>query len=37
LGSRLRSLQIGLVPFYALAMVLGLLVLLGTLLKWPLV
>jgi NADH-quinone oxidoreductase subunit L len=37
LGNRLRSLQIGLVPFYALAMVLGLLVLLGTLLKWPLV
>jgi NADH-quinone oxidoreductase subunit L len=36
-GARLRSLQIGLVPFYALAMVLGLLVLLGTLLKWPLV
>ena len=35
LGRRLRSLQIGLVPFYALAMVLGLLVLLGTLLKWP--
>ncbi len=31
-GSRLRSLQIGLVQFYALAMVLGLLVLLGMLL-----
>jgi NADH-quinone oxidoreductase subunit L len=37
LGARLRALQIGLVPFYALAMALGVLVLLGTLLKWPLV
>jgi NADH-quinone oxidoreductase subunit L len=35
LGSRLRSLQIGLVSFYALAMVLGLLVMLGMLLRWP--
>ena len=35
LGRLIRSLQIGLVQFYALAMVLGLLVLLGVLLKWP--
>ncbi len=35
LGSRLRALQIGLVSFYALAMVLGLLVMLGMLLRWP--
>jgi NADH-quinone oxidoreductase subunit L len=35
LGSRLRSMQIGLVSFYALAMVLGLLVMLGMLLRWP--
>lgn len=35
LGNRLRSLQIGLVSFYALAMVLGLLVMLGMLLRWP--
>jgi NADH-quinone oxidoreductase subunit L len=35
-GSMLRSLQVGLVQFYALAMVLGLLVLIGTLLRWPL-
>jgi NADH-quinone oxidoreductase subunit L len=34
-GSSLRSLQNGLVQFYALAMVLGLLVLVGTLLMWP--
>jgi len=35
LGARLRSLQTGLVQFYALAMVLGVLVLIGTLLLWP--
>lgn len=34
-GRLFRSLQMGLVPFYALAMVLGLLVLIGTLIKWP--
>ena len=34
-GSMLRSLQNGMVQFYALAMVLGLLVLVGTLLMWP--
>jgi NADH-quinone oxidoreductase subunit L len=34
-GNRLRALQIGLVSFYALAMVLGLLVMLGMLLRWP--
>jgi NADH-quinone oxidoreductase subunit L len=34
-GHRLRSLQIGLVSFYALAMLLGLLVMLGMLLRWP--
>jgi NADH-quinone oxidoreductase subunit L len=35
LGARLRSLQIGLVPLYALAMMLGLLVMIGILLRWP--
>jgi NADH-quinone oxidoreductase subunit L len=35
LGTLLRALQNGLVQFYALAMVLGLLVLIGTLLVWP--
>ena len=34
LGGMLRSLQIGLVQFYALAMVLGMLVLIGALLRW---
>lgn len=34
LGSLLRPLQIGLIPFYALAMMLGLVVLLGSLLWW---
>ncbi|HVA48173.1 MAG TPA: NADH-quinone oxidoreductase subunit L [Pirellulales bacterium] len=34
-GSALRSLQNGLVQFYALAMMLGMLVLVGTLLMWP--
>jgi NADH-quinone oxidoreductase subunit L len=34
-GSMLRSLQNGLVQFYALAMMLGMLVLVGTLLMWP--
>ncbi|MGH7134400.1 MAG: proton-conducting transporter membrane subunit, partial [Pirellulales bacterium] len=34
-GSLLRSLQNGLVQFYALAMMLGMLVLVGTLLMWP--
>ena len=33
LGLMLRPLQVGLVPFYALAMVLGLLVLIGSLLS----
>ncbi|MGE0606524.1 MAG: NADH-quinone oxidoreductase subunit L [Pirellulales bacterium] len=33
-GRLFRSLQMGFVPFYALAMVLGLLVLIGTLMKW---
>ena len=33
-GSMLRTLQAGLVQFYALAMVLGVLVLIGTLLLW---
>jgi NADH-quinone oxidoreductase subunit L len=33
-GVMLRPLQVGLVPFYALAMVLGLLVLIGSLLTW---
>jgi NADH-quinone oxidoreductase subunit L len=35
IGSLLRTLQTGLVQFYALAMVLGVLVLIGTLLIWP--
>jgi NADH-quinone oxidoreductase subunit L len=35
LGSSLRSLQPGMVQFYALAMVLGLIVLVGSLLMWP--
>jgi NADH-quinone oxidoreductase subunit L len=35
LGSGLRSLQTGMVQFYALAMVLGLIVLIGALLWWP--
>ncbi|HVX13192.1 MAG TPA: NADH-quinone oxidoreductase subunit L [Pirellulales bacterium] len=34
-GSLLRSLQNGMVQFYALAMMLGMLVLVGTLLMWP--
>ncbi len=34
-GSWLRSLQNGIVQFYALAMVLGLLVLIGALVAWP--
>lgn len=34
IGRVFRSLQMGLVPFYALAMVLGLLVLIGTLMNW---
>ena len=34
-GSVLRSLQNGMVQFYALAMMLGLLVLIGALLLWP--
>ena len=34
-GSALRSLQNGMVQFYALAMMLGMLVLVGTLLMWP--
>ncbi|MBI1901335.1 MAG: NADH-quinone oxidoreductase subunit L [Planctomycetia bacterium] len=34
LGIVLRPLQVGLLPFYALAMVLGLLVLIGSLLSW---
>ncbi|HEX7376162.1 MAG TPA: hypothetical protein VF278_03570, partial [Pirellulales bacterium] len=34
-GSLMRSLQNGLVQFYALAMMLGMLVLVGTLLMWP--
>jgi len=35
LGAALRRVQMGLVQFYALAMVLGVLVLIGTLLLWP--
>jgi len=34
-GSLLRSLQNGVVQFYAMAMILGLLVLIGTLIPWP--
>ena len=34
-GSALRSLQNGVVQFYAMAMILGLLVLIGTLIPWP--
>ena len=34
-GSLLRSLQNGMLQFYALAMMLGMLVLVGTLLMWP--
>jgi NADH-quinone oxidoreductase subunit L len=34
-GAALRNLQTGMVQFYALAMVLGVLVLIGTLLIWP--
>jgi NADH-quinone oxidoreductase subunit L len=34
-GSLLRSLQNGMLQFYALAMILGMLVLVGTLLMWP--
>jgi NADH:ubiquinone oxidoreductase subunit 5 (subunit L)/multisubunit Na+/H+ antiporter MnhA subunit len=34
-GRALRNLQTGMVQFYALAMVLGVLVLIGTLLIWP--
>ena len=34
-GAVLRSLQTGMVQFYALAMVLGTLVLIGTLFLWP--
>jgi NADH-quinone oxidoreductase subunit L len=34
-GSMLRSLQNGMLQFYALAMMLGMLVLVGTLLMWP--
>ncbi|HVW38538.1 MAG TPA: hypothetical protein VHB99_14585, partial [Pirellulales bacterium] len=34
-GAMLRPLQNGLVQFYALAMMLGLVVLIGTLLMWP--
>ncbi len=36
LGKLFRPLQTGLVQFYALAMLLGLLVLLASLLRWPL-
>jgi NADH-quinone oxidoreductase subunit L len=35
LGTTLRSLQNGVVQFYAMAMILGLLVLIGTLITWP--
>jgi NADH-quinone oxidoreductase subunit L len=35
IGSALRSLQNGVVQFYAMAMILGLLVLIGTLIPWP--
>ena len=35
LGRLMRSMQLGLVQFYALAMVLGLLVLMATLILWP--
>jgi len=35
LGTTLRSLQNGVVQFYAMAMILGLLVLIGTLIPWP--
>ena len=35
IGAALRRVQLGLVQFYALAMVLGILVLIGTLLLWP--
>ncbi|HEX3999657.1 MAG TPA: NADH-quinone oxidoreductase subunit L [Pirellulales bacterium] len=34
-GAALRSLQNGVVQFYAMAMILGLLVLIGTLIPWP--
>ena len=34
-GSMVRSLQNGVVQFYALAMILGLLVLIGALVAWP--
>jgi NADH-quinone oxidoreductase subunit L len=34
-GGMLRPMQMGLIPFYALAMILGLLVLIGSLLRWP--
>jgi NADH-quinone oxidoreductase subunit L len=34
-GAMLRGLQTGMVQFYAMAMVLGVLVLIGTLLIWP--
>jgi NADH-quinone oxidoreductase subunit L len=34
-GAALRSLQNGVVQFYALAMILGLLVLIGALISWP--
>ncbi len=33
-GTALRSLQNGVVQFYAMAMILGLLVLIGTMMKW---
>jgi NADH-quinone oxidoreductase subunit L len=36
IGSALRALQTGMVQFYALAMVLGLLVLMGTMILWQL-
>lgn len=35
IGSMLRPMQMGLIPFYALAMILGMLVLIGSLLRWP--
>ncbi len=35
IGARLRMVQTGIVQFYALAMVLGLLVLIGALVAWP--
>jgi NADH-quinone oxidoreductase subunit L len=35
LATALRSLQTGVVQFYAMAMILGLLVLIGTLIPWP--